>query len=42
MIDLLYLLKRARKIAQRRYPEGLVIHYLLSSGKVLEVILPLG
>lgn len=32
------LIERGKKLAQRQYPEGLVVHYLLPTGVVLEVI----
>jgi hypothetical protein len=39
MQELLELLKGARKIAQRYYEgEGMVFHYLLPNGIVLEII----
>lgn len=40
MKNLLKLLKGARKIAERYYPEeGLVQHYLLPSGEILEIVI---
>lgn len=38
MGTLLAALKGARKIAQRTYPEGIVEHWLLPTGDVLEVV----
>lgn len=38
MSNLLRALKGARLIARRRYPDGLVEHWLLACGKVLEVV----
>jgi len=40
MKNMLKLLKGARKIAEKQYPEGLVTHYILPSGQILEIILP--
>jgi len=38
MVKLLSALKGAKKIAEGRFSEGLVVHYLLPNGDVLEVI----
>lgn len=38
MDELLKALKGAKKLAQTRYPDGMVTHWLLPTGDVLEII----